>query len=183
MNFLSNPVVAKLLWVLPLLMLVISVALVRAGMEQREIAEAGVEVQADVLGIEVRERSEITHGMVHLRYLDPARPDAASPDATSPDSVERYVELPLSFLKEIEQGYAADPGLTLPLRVSPDSDQVILGAHSRAQWILTFAFAGMAFVGFAGLAALVGGWNRFLAREGDPALRTVEEAEASAARA
>ena len=170
MNFLSNSVVAKLLWALPLLMLVISVALVRAGMEQREIAEAGVPVEADVLGIEVRERSEITHGMVNLRY----------PDPVGADSVERYVELPLSFLKEIEDAFASDPDLAIPLRVSPGSDQVILGAHSRAQWILTFAFAGMAFVGFAGLAVLVGGWNRFLAREGDPADRTVEEAEASA---
>ncbi|MEM1055925.1 MAG: hypothetical protein AAGI52_10400 [Bacteroidota bacterium] len=161
MNFLSNPLVAKLLWALPLLMLVISVGLVRAGMEQRETAEAGISVDADVTAIEVRERSEITHGMVRLRYPQPSQVD----------SVERWVELPLAFMKEIEAGYEEDSTLSIPIRVSETNDQIILRAYSRAQWVLTFAFAGMAFIGFAGLSALVGGWNRFLSREGDPALR------------
>lgn len=161
MNFLSNPVVAKLLWALPLLMLVISVLLVSSALDQRETAEFGVPVDADVMALEVRERSEITHGMVQLRYLPPA----------SADSVERWIEMPLAFIKEIESMYDADSALTLPLRVSETNDQVIWRAYSRAQWVMSFAFAGMAFVGFVGLAVLVGGWNRYLAREGDPALR------------
>ena len=167
MNFLSNPVVARLLWALPLLLVVISVQLVRAGVEQREVSEAGVEVQADVLGLDVRERSEITHGMVHLRYSMPS----------SADSVERYVELPLAFLKEIESAYAEDSSLVIPLRVSEGSDQVVLNAYPRVQWVMTFAFAAMAAVGAIGLAVMVRGWNRFLATEGDPALREPEDAE------
>lgn len=161
MNFLSNPIAAKLLWVLPILLFVISVGLIRAGMEQRETAELGVPVDADVTAIEVRERSEITHGMVRLRYLPPAQAD----------SVERWVELPLSLMKDIEQQYEADSTLSLPVRVSDSNDQIILRAYSRAQWVLTFAFAAMAFVGGVGMSVLVGGWNRFLTREGDPADR------------
>ncbi len=48
----------------------------------------------------------------------------------------------------------------------------MLGAHRRGTWLLTFSLAGMALIGAVGSALLVGGWNRFLAREGDPALRT-----------
>ena len=103
MNFLSNPVAARLLWVLPLIPLAVAVFLLPRGFEQRETAEAGVPVDAAVTAIEVRERSEITHGMVRLRYLPPA----------AQDSVERWVELPLAFMKEIEGLYAADPDLFL----------------------------------------------------------------------
>lgn len=161
MNFLSNPIVARLLWVLPLVPLAVAVFLLPRGFEQRETAEAGVPVDASVTAIEVRERSEITHGMVRLRYLPPS----------AQDSVERWVELPLAFMKEIEGLYGADPDLVLPIRVSETNDQIILRAFSRVQWVMTFAFAAMAFVGALGLAALVAGWNRYLRREGDPAHR------------
>lgn len=161
MNFFSSPLVAKLLWALPLLLFAISAGLVIAGLEQRETAEAGVPVEADVTALEVRERSEITHGMVRLRYQPP----------TQADSVERWIELPLSFMKDIEQQYEADSTLSLPVRVSESNDQIILRAYSRVQWVMTFSFAAMAFVGGVGLSLLVRGWNRFLAREGDPADR------------
>ena len=171
MNFLSNPIVARLMWVLPLLMLVIAAVLTARGFEQRETAEFGVGVDAEVLDVEVRERSEITHGMVKLRYTPP---EAAAP-------VERYIELPLAFMKEIEANYDADTSLVLPIRVQPGSDQIILDAFSRVQWVMTFAFAAMAAIGAIGIAWLVGGWNRFLSREGDPAGRTVEDIESGEA--
>ncbi|MEM6328518.1 MAG: hypothetical protein AAF791_15490 [Bacteroidota bacterium] len=167
MNFLSNPIVARLLWALPALMVVIAVGLVIAGVEQRETSASGVPVEAAVTAMEVRERSEITHGMVRLRYLPPAQTD----------SVERWVEFPLAFVKDIEQQYEADSSLVLPVRVSEANDQIILREYSRVQWVMTFAFAAMAAVGGIGLAFLVGGWNRFLAREGDPALRDPAEVD------
>jgi hypothetical protein len=55
--------------------------------------------------------------------------------------------------------------------VHPDGRQVVLASHARAQWVMTFAFAAMALVAAGGLAWLVGAWNRYLAREGDPAHR------------
>ena len=74
MNFLSNPVVARLLWALPLLLVVIAVATTRAGLQQRAVAEAGTTVEAEVTGLNLRERSEITTGQVALRYTPPGLP-------------------------------------------------------------------------------------------------------------
>ena len=161
MNFFSSPLLARLLWAMPLLLLVIAAVLVQRGMEQRETAEYGTGVSARVLDVEVRERSEITHGMVKLRYTPP---EAAAP-------VERYIELPLAFMKEIEGDFAEDSLLTLPIRVRAGSDQIILDAFSRVQWVMTFAFAAMAAVGAIGLGVMVRAWNRLLRTEGDPADR------------
>lgn len=165
MNFLSNPLVARALWVLPILLVVISIGLVRAGSAQRAVAESGIGVDAEVLDVEVRERSEITHGMVKLRYTPP--------EASAP--VERYVELPLAFMKELEEAFAEDSALVVPIRTTADSDQVSFNAYSRVQWVMTYAFAAMAAVGALGLSLLIGGWNRFLAREGDPADRPPQD--------
>ena len=164
MNFLSNPIVARLLWALPLLLVVIAVATTRAGFAQREVDADGQIVEAEVTGLDLRERSEITHGQVGLRYT--------LPGASAP--VERSVELPIIFLKEIEADLDATPegqSLTLPLIVSDESDQIVLATHRRGQWLLTFSLAGMAAIGAIVSGVLVGGWNRFLAREGDPATR------------
>ena len=160
MDFFGSRLFARLLWFAPMLMLVIAVALVFAGLDQRRVSEQGTEVMADVEGLTLRERSEITRGEVRLRYLFPG----------TADSTRVAAEMPLVLLKEIEAdlGAAGDAGLQIPIRVSPDSDQVILGNHARGQWVLTFSFAGMALIGGIGLLFLVGGWNRFLARQGDP---------------
>ena len=165
MTFLSNPVAARLLWALPLLLVVIAVATTRAGLEQRAVAERGQTVEAEVTGLTLRERSEITTGQVRLRYTPP---EAAAP-------VERDVELPIILLKEIEADLAATPEgqtLRLPIVIAEGTDQIVLGTHRRGTWLLTLSLAGMAAIGAVVSAILVGGWNRFLAREGDPALRT-----------
>lgn len=162
MNFLSNPVVARLLWALPLLMVVIAVATTRAGFQQRDVAETGMLVEAEVTGLNLRERSEITTGQVGLRY-----PQGGT-------TVEREVELPIILLKEIEADLLATPEgetLILPIIVSDATDQIVIASHRRGTWLLTFSLAGMAAIGALVSALLVGGWNRFLAREGDPALR------------
>ena len=164
MDFLSNPHAARALWLAPLLLLVISVSLVPAGIAQRQAAEDGETVQAEVLAVNLRERSEITRGEVALRYTPPG----ASSD------VERSVEMPLVLLKDLQvdiEGLPEGETLTIPIRASASSDQIVLGAHSRAQWILTFSFAAMALIGAIGLAILVRGWNRLLRTEGDPAHR------------
>ena len=165
MDFLSNPVAARALWLAPLLMLAIAVALVPAGIAQRAAAEQGETVQAEVLDVALRERSEITRGEARLRYVPPG--------ASAP--VERSVEMPLVLLKDLQADYEAlseGDALVIPIRASAESDQIVLGAHSRAQWVLTFSFAAMAFVGAVGLALLVRGWNRLLRTQGDPARRT-----------
>lgn len=145
------------MWIGPVFLLAIAAWLVWAGFEQREAAERGTVVTASVDTLVVRERSEITRGSAVFRYTPPG----------GTAEVTRDVELPMSFLKELQ----AHPGRPVDLRVLPGNDQVVLANHGRAQWILTFSFAAMALLGALGLTWMVAAWNRYLAREGDPALR------------
>ena len=155
MNFLSHPLVARLLWVFPLLLLAISAYLFWAGSEQHAAATEGVAVQAEVLDIVTRERAEITMGAVRLRYTPPG--------ATA--AVERDIELPLTLLKSIEARELEE----VTVRIVPGRDQLVLEPYKRGQWILTFSFAAMALIGALGLGVMVRGWNRFLRTHGDPA--------------
>jgi len=156
MNFLSNLVVARLLWAAPLLLFVIAAVLARDGVQQRRAAEEGAQVQAEVVSLDLRERSEISQGTVRLRYTPPEA-----------ETVERDIELPMSFLKELE----GREGERIPIFLAAGSDQIVLGEHPRAHWILTFSFAGMALIGALGLAWMVAAWNRYLRLHGDPAER------------
>lgn len=155
MNFLSNSIVARLLWALPALLLGIAVYLLWAGIEQREAATVGVPVEAEVLGIETRERAEITIGQVVLRYVPPGETVA----------IERSIELPLTLLKSIE----ARELETVTVLAVPGHDQIVLDPYKRSQWILSFSFAAMALIGALGLSVMVRGWNQFLSEHGDPA--------------
>ncbi len=159
MASLSTYPVARLMWLAPLLLLVIAGALVRAAGQQRAVADGGTIVQATLDSLTVRERAEITRGAAYLRYTPPG--------ASAP--VVRAVEMPLSFLKEME----GHEGSQIAIRVMPGDDQIVLARHDRAQWILTYAFAAMSLMGALVFGALVFGWNRFLDRNGDPALRDV----------
>lgn len=165
----SHPAVARALWLLPLFLVVVAVATTRAGIAQRSVAERGETVTAEVLDVYLRERSEITRGEVRLRYTPPG--------ATAP--IERAVEMPLVLLKELEAELAETPEgqpLTTPIVVAEGTDQIVLGTHRRGTWMLTFSLAAMAAIGAVVSGLLVGGWNRLLAREGDPALRAPADA-------
>ncbi len=161
MNFLSNPIVARLLWALPLLMFVISGTLLRAGLGQKNAADYGEVIEAHIDSLDVRERSEITHAAVYLTYT--------LPDGTHVES--RKVEMQLVFIKQLE----GREGETIQIRVDVESGQIVQNEHRRAQWVLTFSFAAMALIGALGLSWMVGGWNRFLKREGDPGERVKGE--------
>lgn len=168
MTFLSNPVAARALWAMPLLLLAIAAGLLVAGLEQKRTVERQHPVQAEVLDVFTRERSEITRGDVLLRYVPPEGDHA----------IERRVEMPLVFLKELEADLSADsaqaggPGQTIQIYAEPGGEgQIVLASHPRAQWIMTFSFAAMALMGAFGFGWLVWGWNRYLKREGDPAVR------------
>ncbi|MCH7975470.1 MAG: hypothetical protein IIC18_02805 [Bacteroidetes bacterium] len=161
MNFLSNPIVARLLWALPLLMFVISGTLVKAGLGQKNAADYGEVIEAHIDSLDVRERSEITHAAVYLTYT--------LPDGTHVES--RKVEMQLVFIKQLE----GREGETIQIRVDVESGQIVQNEHRRAQWVLTFSFAAMALIGALGLSWMVAGWNRFLKREGDPGERVMEK--------
>ena len=162
----SHPAVARALWLLPLFLVVVAVATTRAGIVQHGVAERGVTIQAEVVDVLLRERSEITRGEVRLRYTPPG--------ASAP--VTRAVEMPLVLLKEIEADWLArtdtSVAMTIPVVAAEGTDQIVLGEHRRGTWMLTFSLAAMAAVGAVVAGLLVGGWNRLLRREGDPALRS-----------
>ena len=157
MNFLSNPIVARILWLFPLLMLVISGALLRAGLGQKNAADFGEVIDARIDSLDVRERAEITHAAVFLSYT--------MPDGTV---VERQpVEMQLVFIKQME----GREGETIQIRVDEESGQIVQNEHRKAQWMLTLSFSAMALIGALGLVWMVAGWNRFLEKEGDPGER------------
>ncbi len=154
MNFLSHPVVAKLLWAMPLLCFAIGGFLFQAGFDIKRTLEAGTPTEAEVLEIHTLERSEYTDGYIRLRYTPPG--------ATAP--VEERVVLPLTFLKYLEGAER------IPVRVAAGSDvEVVLEDVARPQWRLALIQSAFALVMGLGLTVLVGGWNRYLARHGDPA--------------
>lgn len=155
MNFLSNRIVALFLWVLPVLLVVIGVALTRAGFEQREVFETGDVVTAEIIEILTQERSEISRGHVRLRYTIEG--------SLTPE--DRTVELPMTFLKDLELSGTSE----VDVKLLPDRGQVVIAQHGRGQWIMTLSFAAMAFFGALGLGWMVAGWNRYLRRHGDPA--------------
>ncbi len=155
MNFLSNPIVARLLWAFPLLLFAIAAYLLWAGLQQRDAATDGVPVQAEVLGVDTHERAEITSGEVRLRFVPPGESGA----------VERTVEMPLTFLKSIE----ARELKRVTVLARPGHDQIVLEPYKRSQWILSLSFSVMALIGAIGLSVMVRGWNRFLREHGDPA--------------
>lgn len=162
---------------MPILLLAIAVYLVYAGFEQRKAAEEGTVVTAEILAFETQERSEISRGHVRLRYQHPH----------SNTEFLGNVELPMTFLKEIELQLAASMGVTpdqvenvltedipveqrqLDILVREGSDQLVLAQFSRGQWIMTLSFAVMALIGAIGFGVMVRGWNRFLNKHGDPA--------------
>jgi len=158
-NFLSNRIVAALLWVLPFLLLGISVVLLRAGLEQREVAESGSRVVAEIIELETQERSEISRGHVRLRY---SLEEGGAP-------IERNIELPMTYLKNIEARGLHE----VNVRVLSDRGQIVLADHGRGQWIMTLSFAAMALIGALGMGWMVAGWNNYLARHGDPATSSV----------
>ncbi len=147
------------MWLAPALLLGIGLYLVRAGLTQRDVARDGVVVQAVIDSVDLRQRAEITRGAAYLRYTPPG----------AGAEVVRPVELPLTYLQDMERRV----GETIPIRISAGARQVVLENHARTQWIMTLSFATMSFLGAAGLAWMVGAWNRLLRREGDPGEREV----------
>lgn len=148
--------VARLMWLAPVLLVVISIALVRAGFNQKNTLETGVLVTADVVDMSIRNRADVTYGHVDLRY-----PTSAA------DSAEVRLPLPLSLLMSIEGEE------TVAVRLLEDAEQpVIIDSIAHAQWRMSFIHASMSLLGALLLVWGVFAWNRFLKKEGDPALRS-----------
>jgi hypothetical protein len=145
------------MWLAPTLLVALAAYLAKAGVEQRALSVGGAHVLAVVDSVDLRQRAEITRGAAYLRYTPPGESS----------EVVRQVELPLTYLQNLEGRI----GETIPIRVSAETNQVVLGERARGQWIMTLSFAAMSLFGAAGLGWMVWSWNRLLEREGDPGER------------
>jgi hypothetical protein len=158
MNFLSNPIVARLLWIFPLLLYVVAGFLFVASSSIRLTLENGEAVQAEVVEIHTTERSEYTDARVTVRFA-------------SPESVEPRVEtltLPLTLVKHL------DDAERVTVRLLPGADhEVVIEEIARPQWRMALIQSFFALFGAVGLSVMIFLWNRMLRRTGDPAAARV----------
>ncbi|MGA7305027.1 MAG: DUF3592 domain-containing protein [Rhodothermales bacterium] len=147
--------VARLMWALPALLCVISVALFRAGLAERQTLDAGTTMTAQVVHVEFRNRADVTYGDIDLRIR-----------MSDTEVLERRLPLPLSLLTPLRDRKE------VTVRVLPGtSKDVVIEEIARAQWRMALIQSAMSALGAILLIIAVAAWNRYLNREGDPAER------------
>ena len=150
-------IVARLLWLLPVLLAVVSAALLKAGFAERRTLESGTLVTAQVIDVEIRNRADVTYGHIDLRI-----------PISENEVIERRLPMPLSLLTPLEGRQEVE------VRVLPGSStDVVIDFIARAQWRMAFIHAAMTALGAILLGIGVFAWNRYLGREGDPARRVL----------
>ncbi len=148
--------VARLMWLAPVLLVAIGLSLIRAGFSLKNTLESGAVVTARVVDVNIRNRADVTYGHIDLRVPN-----------TAGDSTDARLPLPLSLLMSIEEAP------TLEVRVLEDADRpIVIDRIARAQWRMSFINASMCLFGALLLVWGVWSWNRYLGKEGDPSLRS-----------
>lgn len=150
--------IARLMWVLPAILLALGLYQVNVALDIRTTLREGQLAQAEVIDAEVSGRTDVTYDYISVR--------AQLADGTV---IEREkMSLPHSIAMDLEGQK------TLEVRVLPGSDQPIVVAElGRAHWRIAAINAAMCAVGVVMLSVGVFAWNRYLNRKGDPALRSV----------
>ena len=169
-------IIARLMWVLPALLLLLAINQAKVARDVRHTLEAGLPATAEITNVQKENRVDVTYDYVDLRVvLEDGRV-----------LTKETLSLPHSLFPLIENQE------TVEVRVLPGAAQEIVIASTggpearlvaRPQWRLAAINAAMSFIGFVIFAAGVFAWNRYLGRRGDPAERSVEEAQAEAAAA
>ena len=155
----SVKIVARLLWLFPMLLFVISGFLFKAGFDQKTTLESGVLRSAKVLDVEVRNRADVTYGHIDLLIAD-----------EDGGEFEKRLPLPLSLLTPLEERKE------LNVRVLQDAAQeVMIEEVAHAQWRMSLIHSSMTFLGGILLLLAVRAWNRYIDQEGDPASRSLIE--------
>ena len=158
----ASRLVARLLWIAPLLLLYLTINQAMVAIDLKETWEQGTPAVAEVLEVETSNRVDVTYDYVSLRVtLDDGRVIE-----------QERLSLPHTMAPLMEDRE------TLNVRVLPGADQpIVIAELGRAQWRLAAIQAVMAFVGFLLFGAGVFWWNRYLHRRGDPARRAVATME------
>lgn len=144
--------IARLLWILPAILLFLTINQVNVAYDIRETLAKGTPATAEVLEVYQTNRADVTYGYIRLRI--PADTGA----------VETQLSMSLSLLNELEGSDSLD------VRLLPGEDvEIVISDIARPQWRMAAINAGISFIGLILLTIGVWSWNRYLRRKGDPA--------------
>ncbi len=159
----SVKVIARLLWFAPLLLFLLAINQARVAVDLRETLNSGARATAVVTDFDKVDRADVTYGYVSLEV----------PMADGSTLVKEKLTLPYTLLPHVAGQES------LEVLVLPGSQQeVVIASIAQTQWKIAAIQAAMAFGACILFGLGVNWWNRYLAREGDPAYREyIPEAE------
>ena len=158
----STRLVARLLWALPVFLLLLAFQQAKTAYDLRHTLRQGERAVAEVTKVHISHRVDVTYDYVNLRVtLDDGR------------VIEREnLSLPHTLITFVKGEK------TVPVRILPGAAQeLVIASVADSQWRIAALQAAMAAVAALLFGGGVFAWNRFLKRKGDPALRNGGEEE------
>ncbi len=149
--------VARLLWLVPIALLLLGINQWMVALDLRDTLEQGEAATAEVLEFVKNDRPDIPFGYVSLK--------ATLSDGS--EIVQEKMALPYTLLPRVEHA------LTLDVRVVPGADQqIVITDIAQTQWKIAAMQAAICFgvMLMAGVGLFL--WNRMLTSIGDPASRS-----------
>lgn len=158
-------VVARLLWIVPIVLFALAAYQADVAMDLRSTLLHGKPATATVTDFEFSDRVDVSYDYVSLAVeIDGQR------------IVHERMSLPHSFAPLV-RGYEE-----IEVLVQPGADQeIVIRDLGRAHYRIAAINAAMALVLALMLGAGVGAWNRFLHRKGDPAAMPPSKSSGAAA--
>lgn len=161
-------ITARLLWILPAILLFITVHQAYSAYEIRKTLIEGEPARAEVLEFESSSRVEISYDYVSIRV----------PLADGSEIRKEHMSLPHTLVPVIQGATELD------VRVRPGARQeVVIEEIGSMHWKLALMNMAMSLFGFVLLVVGVLAWNRYLDNQGDPADRVHETESAGPAAA
>ena len=162
----ATRIIARILWILPAILIFLSLDQAKVALDLRATWEAGTPATAEVLTFENSNRADVTYGYVSLRV--------SLPDGQA--LTKEKMSLPHSLLPRLEGQE------TLDVRVMPGAAQeIVIAQLMPTHWLIAASQAGISLVGALIFFSFVFWWNRYLKKKGDPARRSVAEGETASA--
>ncbi len=147
-------IVARLLWLAPALLLLLSINQIKVAYDLHHTLAEGTPAIAEVLAYGKVDRADVTFAFARLRV-----------PIDDQHVIERELPLPLSLIPQVE-GRETVNVLVLP----GAAQEVVIEAIARPQWRMAAINAAMSFGAFLIFFFGVLAWNRYLTRRGDPAV-------------
>ena len=144
--------VARLLWIIPAILLFLTINQAKVALDLRNTLNRGVPAKAEVVEIYQTNRVDVTYGYVDLRI------------ATEEGVIERRLSMSVSLLPPLEGRDSLDVRI-----ISGDEESIVIEAIAKPQWQMAAINSGISFLGLVLVTIGVWSWNRYLRRKGDPA--------------